>query len=115
MSTPIFKGEEILYKEIVTADRINLGYVAAIEYNDIIIISIGTKKEYRIPKSRIMRYNDAEVLLDVLSSELDRYQINYHFYDRQLPQIFSAGTYYSAVCYSFDLSTCCIHHMRRAT
>jgi hypothetical protein len=57
-------------------DMVNLGYVAAIEYNDIIIISKGTKQEYKVPKSRIMRYNESEILLDILSGELDRYMMN---------------------------------------
>jgi hypothetical protein len=73
MTMPIFKEDEILYKDVMTIDMVDLGYVAAIEYNDIIIISKGTKQEYKIPKSRIMRYNESEILLDILSSELDRY------------------------------------------
>lgn len=70
---PIFKEDEFLYKDVMTMDMVDLGYVAAIEYNDIIIISKGTKQEYKVPKSRIMRYNESEILLDILSSELDRY------------------------------------------
>ena len=70
---PIFKEDEILYKDVMTMDMVDLGYVAAIAYNDIIIISKGTKQEYKVPKSRIMRYNESEILLDILSSELDRY------------------------------------------
>jgi hypothetical protein len=70
---PIFKEDEILYKDVMTMDMVDLGYVAATEYNDIIIISKGTKQEYKVPKSRIMRYNESEILLDILSSELDRY------------------------------------------
>ena len=70
---PIFKEDEILYRDVMTMDMVDLGYVAAIEYNDIIIISKGTKQEYKVPKSRIMRYNESEILLDILSSELDRY------------------------------------------
>lgn len=73
---PIFKEDEILYKDVMTMDMVDLGYVAAIEYNDIIIISKGMKQEYKIPKSRIMRYNESEILLDILSSELDRYMVN---------------------------------------
>ena len=73
MTMPIFKEDEILYKDVMTMDMVDLGYVAAIEYNDIIIISKGTKQEYKIPKSRIMRYNESEILLNILSSELDRY------------------------------------------
>jgi len=75
MTMPIFKEDEILYKDVMTMDMVDLGYVAAIEYNDIIIISKGTKEEYKIPKSRIMRYNESEILLDILSSELDRYMV----------------------------------------
>lgn len=71
MTMPIFKEDEILYKDVMTMDMVDLGYVAAIEYNDIIIISKGTKQEYKMPKSRIMRYNESEILLDILSSELD--------------------------------------------
>lgn len=73
MTMPIFKEDKILYKDVMTMDMVDLGYVAAIEYNDIIIISKGTKQEYKVPKSRIMRYNESEILLDILSSELDRY------------------------------------------
>lgn len=73
MTMPIFKEDEILYKDVMTMDMVDLGYVAATEYNDIIIISKGTKQEYKVPKSRIMRYNESEILLDILSSELDRY------------------------------------------
>jgi hypothetical protein len=73
---PVFREDEILYKDIMTMDMVNLGYVAAIEYNDIIIISKGTKQEYKVPKSRIMRYNESEILLDILSGELDRYMMN---------------------------------------
>jgi len=76
MTMPIFKEDEILYKDVMTMDMVDLGYVAAIEYNDIIIISKGTKQEYKVPKSRIMRYNESEILLDILSSELDRYMVN---------------------------------------
>lgn len=72
---PIFKEDEILYKDVMTMDMVDLGYVAAIEYNDIIIIFKGTKQEYKVPKSRIMRYNESEILLDILSSELDRYMV----------------------------------------
>jgi hypothetical protein len=72
---PIFKEDEILYKDVMTMDMVDLGYVAAIEYNDIIIISKGTKQEYKVPKSRIIRYNESEILLDILSSELDRYMV----------------------------------------
>ena len=72
---PIFKEDEILYKDVMTMDMVDLGYVAAIEYNNIIIISKGTKQEYKVPKSRIMRYNESEILLDILSSELDRYMV----------------------------------------
>ena len=75
MTMPIFKGDEILYKDVMTMDLVDLGYVAAIEYNDIIIISKGTKQEYKVPKSRIMRYNESEILLDILSSELDKYMV----------------------------------------
>ena len=73
MTMPIFKEDEVLYKDVMTMDMVDLGYVAAIEYNGIIIISKGTKQEYKVPKSRIMRYNELEILLDILSSELDRY------------------------------------------
>jgi len=73
---PVSKEDEILYKDIMTMDMIDLGYVAAIEYNDIIIISKGTKQEYKVPKSRIMRYNESEIQLDILSGELDRYLMN---------------------------------------
>ena len=73
MTMPIFKEDEFLYKDVMTMDMVDLGYVAAIGYNDIIIISKGTKQEYKVPKSRIMRYNESEILLDILSSELDRY------------------------------------------
>jgi hypothetical protein len=72
---PIFKEDEILYKDVMTMDMVGLGYVAAIEYNDIIIISKGTKQEYKVPKSRTLRYNESEILLDILSSELDRYMV----------------------------------------
>lgn len=72
---PIFKEDEILYKDVMTMDMVDLGYVAAIEYNYIIIISKGTKQEYKVPKSRIMRYNESEILLDILSSELDRFMV----------------------------------------
>ena len=65
MTMPIFKEDEILYKGVMTMDMVDLGYVAAIEYNDIIIISKGTKQEYKVPKSRIMRYNP-EILLGSL-------------------------------------------------
>lgn len=75
MTMPIFKEDEILYKDVMTMDMVDLGYVAAIEYNDIIIIFKGTKQEYKVPKSRIMRYNESEILLDILSSELDRYMV----------------------------------------
>ena len=75
MTMPIFKEDEILYKDVMTMDMVDLGYVAAIEYNDIIIISKGTKQEYKVPKSRIIRYNESEILLDILSSELDRYMV----------------------------------------
>lgn len=75
MTMPIFKEDEILYKDVMTMDMVDLGYVAAIEYNDIIIISKGTKQEYKVPKSRIMRYNESEILLDILSSELDRFMV----------------------------------------
>ena len=75
MTMPIFKGDEILYKDVMTMDMVDLGYVPAIEYNDIIIISKGTKQEYKVPKSRIMRYNESEILLDILSSELDKYMV----------------------------------------
>jgi|SoiMethySBSTD1v2_1073268.scaffolds.fasta_scaffold731522_2 hypothetical protein len=76
MTMPVSKEDEILYKDIMTMDMIDLGYVAAIEYNDIIIISKGTKQEYKVPKSRIMRYNESEIQLDILSGELDRYLMN---------------------------------------
>jgi hypothetical protein len=76
MTMPIFKEDEILYKDVMTMDMVDLGYVAAIEYNDIIIISKGTKQEYKVPKSRIMRYNESEIQLDILSGELDRYLMN---------------------------------------
>ena len=66
MTMPIFKEDEILYKGVMTMDMVDLGYVAAIEYNDIIIISKGTKQEYKVPKSRIMRYNESEILLGFL-------------------------------------------------
>jgi hypothetical protein len=72
---PVFKEDEILYKDVMTMDMVDLGYVAATEYNDIIIISKGMKQEYKIPKSRIMRYNESEILLDILSSELDKYMV----------------------------------------
>ena len=47
-------------------DMVDLGYVAAIEYDDIIIIYKGTKQEYKVPKSRIMRCNESEILLGFL-------------------------------------------------
>lgn len=72
MAMPIIKEDEILYKEIITMDNVILGYVAAIDYNYMIIISKGTKQEYKIPKSRIIRYNDTEILLDIMFGELDR-------------------------------------------
>jgi hypothetical protein len=75
MTMPAFKEDEILYKDVMTMDMVDLGYVAATEYNDIIIISKGMKQEYKIPKSRIMRYNESEILLDILSSELDKYMV----------------------------------------
>jgi hypothetical protein len=75
MTMPVFKEDEILYKDVMTIDMVDLGYVAATEYNDIIIISKGMKQEYKIPKSRIMRYNESEILLDILSSELDKYMV----------------------------------------
>jgi hypothetical protein len=72
----IFKEDEILYRDVITMDNVNLGYIAATEYNDIIIISKWRKQEYKIPKSRIIRYNETEILLDLLSKELDRYIVN---------------------------------------
>ena len=71
MTMPIFKEDEILYKDVMTMDMVDLGYVAAIEYNDIIIISKGTKQDYKVPKYRIMRYNESEILLGSLCLKQD--------------------------------------------
>lgn len=76
MTISIFKENAILYKETLTIDNVNLGYVVAVEYSNIIVISKVTKQEYKIPKSRIIRYNDTEILLDILSCELDVYSVN---------------------------------------
>jgi hypothetical protein len=73
---PVFRGDDMLFKEITTMDNVILGYVAAVEYNDLIIISKGTKQEYKIPNSRIIRYNEAEILLDITFDELHRYMVN---------------------------------------
>jgi hypothetical protein len=72
MTMSKLKGDEILYKEIMTMDMVYLGYVAAAEYNDIIVISKGTKQEYRIPKSKIIRYDDTKVLLNILSKGIEQ-------------------------------------------
>jgi hypothetical protein len=73
MTLSISKEDEILYKEIMTMDNVIVGYVAAIDYNDIIGI---TKQEYKIPKSMIIRYNDTEILVDVMFADLDSFMIN---------------------------------------
>jgi hypothetical protein len=65
--------------EVATVDNIIIEYiaaVAAIEYRDIIIISKGREQEYKVPRTGIIRYNDTEILLDILFGELDRYMIN---------------------------------------
>jgi hypothetical protein len=73
MAMPVSKEDEILYDEVMTMDNVIIGYVAAIEYNDIIVVSKGTKQEYKFPKSMIIRLNDNEILLDIMSRELNSY------------------------------------------
>jgi hypothetical protein len=41
---PIFKGEELLFNEIMSVDNVNLGYIVAIRYNDIILYLNGQSK-----------------------------------------------------------------------
>jgi arginine exporter protein ArgO len=72
----VSKEDAILYDEIMTLYNVIIGYVAAIEYNNIIVISKGTKQEYKFPKSMIVRLNDNEILLDIMSGELNSYMVN---------------------------------------
>lgn len=76
MTMSVSKEDAILYDEIMTLYNVIIGYVAAIEYNNIIVISKGTKQEYKFPKSMIVRLNDNEILLDIMSGELNSYMVN---------------------------------------
>lgn len=76
MTMLVSKEDAILYDEIMTLDNVIIGYVAAIEYKNIIVISKGTKQEYKFPKSMIVRLNDNEILLDMMSGELNGYMVN---------------------------------------
>jgi hypothetical protein len=44
MTMPVFEEDEILYKDVITVDMVNLGHVAAIEYNDIPLFQLSRKR-----------------------------------------------------------------------
>jgi hypothetical protein len=73
--SPVVDWEAIVHKNVRSKDRADVGNVDAIETDAIVIITEGSRGEYRIPKSEVEGFNGAEVFLRSNIAELKKYKI----------------------------------------
>ena len=73
--SPVVDWEAIVHKNVRSKDRADVGNVDAIETDAIVIITEGSRGEYRIPKSEVEEFNGAEVFLRSNIAELKKYKI----------------------------------------
>jgi hypothetical protein len=70
-SAGIEDWDTILHKGVRTMDSVTVGIVNAVNDDNVIITSDGTKDEYSIPKSEVQSFNGQEV---VLNTNYDRFE-----------------------------------------
>lgn len=73
--SPVVDWEAIVHKNVRSKDRADVGNVDAIETDAIVVITEGSRGEYRIPKSEVEEFNGAEVFLRSNIAELKKYKI----------------------------------------
>jgi hypothetical protein len=73
--SPVVDWEAIVHKNVRSKDRADVGNVDAIETDAIVIITEGSRGEYRIPKSEVEGFDGAEVFLRPNIAELKKYKI----------------------------------------
>jgi hypothetical protein len=70
----VLNWDSVLHKEARTKDGKPLGYIAAEDEECIYVLS-SRHKEYRIPKSQVMKFDGSAVLIDMQFRKLGRYKI----------------------------------------
>ena len=70
----VLNWESVIHKGASTKDGRPLGYIAAEDEESIFILS-SRFREYRIPKSLVMKFDGSMVLLEVHFGKGDRYEI----------------------------------------
>jgi hypothetical protein len=70
----VLNWDSVIHKEARTRDGKPLGYIAA-EDEDFIYVLSSRFREYRIPKSRVMEFDGAMVLLHLRFGDVGRYKI----------------------------------------
>ena len=71
----VLNWDSIIHKEARTKEGKPLGYIAA-EDDECIYVLSSRLKEYIIPKSRVIEFDESEVLIDLQFGRLGRYMIH---------------------------------------
>jgi hypothetical protein len=68
-------GEAIVHKKLRSSDGQDAGNVDAVYAYSIVIITEGSREEYKLPKSQDEGFDGAEVFLKVSRAELEKYKV----------------------------------------
>lgn len=69
----VLDWDSVIHKGVRTKDGEPLGYVAA-DDNDSMIVLSSRFREYRIPKSRVVKFDGSTVVIDLEFREMGQYK-----------------------------------------
>jgi hypothetical protein len=71
----VLDWDRIIHKNVRSSDGQDAGNVDATYGDSVVIITEGTREEYKVPKSQVEGYNGSEVLLKLTAYELEKYRV----------------------------------------
>ena len=71
----VLDWDKIIHKNVRSSDGQDAGNVDATYGDSVVIITEGTREEYKVPKSQVEGYNGSEVLLKLTAYELEKYRV----------------------------------------
>ena len=67
---------DLINKKVISCERVDIGYIRAVENQSMIIACNESKQEYVIPTYYVREHDNNSVLIDTSVIYLNRYQIN---------------------------------------
>lgn len=71
----VLNWDSVIHKGVRTKDGEPLGYIAADDSESIIVLS-SRFREYRIPKSQVIKFDGSVVVIDLEFRELGQYKLS---------------------------------------